>query len=80
MNAARAKAQERYDKTVQETGGVERLLSGSDDFTMFLWDPANTKKPITRMTGHQQLINQVGVGNRPLRMLRFYRSLKSIGY
>eukprot|EP00002_Diphylleia_rotans_P037246 TRINITY_DN82_c0_g1_i1.p1 TRINITY_DN82_c0_g1~~TRINITY_DN82_c0_g1_i1.p1 ORF type:complete len:504 (-),score=89.12 TRINITY_DN82_c0_g1_i1:1349-2860(-) len=37
----------------------ERLVSGSDDFTMYLWDPANSKKPITRLTGHQQLVNQV---------------------
>lgn len=56
---AKAKALERYEKTVRESGGVERLVSGSDDFTMYLWDPATTKKPITRMTGHQQLINQV---------------------
>jgi len=37
----------------------ERLVSGSDDFTMFLWEPAVNKKPIARLTGHQQLVNQV---------------------
>lgn len=37
----------------------ERLVSGSDDFTMFLWDPSANKKPLARMTGHQQLVNDV---------------------
>ena len=37
----------------------ERLVSGSDDFTMFLWNPEVDKKTIARMTGHQQLINDV---------------------
>lgn len=33
----------------------ERLVSGSDDFTMFLWEPAVSKHHKTRMTGHQQV-------------------------
>lgn len=33
----------------------ERLVSGSDDFTMFLWEPAVSKQHKTRMTGHQQV-------------------------
>lgn len=33
----------------------ERLVSGSDDFTMFLWEPALSKHPKARMTGHQQV-------------------------
>lgn len=37
----------------------ERLVSGSDDFTMFLWEPALSKHPKARMTGHQQLVNHV---------------------
>ncbi|MEW5304910.1 MAG: hypothetical protein WDW36_007487 [Sanguina aurantia] len=42
------------------TGGLpERLVSGSDDFTMFLWQPSTQKAPLQRMTGHVQLINQV---------------------
>ena len=36
----------------------ERLVSGSDDFTMFLWAPATSKAHVARMTGHVQLINQ----------------------
>lgn len=39
--------------------GAERLVSGSDDFTLFLWKPETDKKPTARMTGHQQLINDV---------------------
>ncbi|CAO3632865.1 unnamed protein product [Cunninghamella blakesleeana] len=37
----------------------ERLVSGSDDFTMFFWEPETSRKPITRMTGHQKLVNHV---------------------
>ncbi|KAI8061010.1 WD40-repeat-containing domain protein [Gongronella butleri] len=39
--------------------GHERLVSGSDDFTMFFWEPETSKKPLTRMTGHQKLVNHV---------------------
>lgn len=39
--------------------GAERLVSGSDDFTMFYWEPEKSKKPIARMTGHQKLVNHV---------------------
>ncbi|KAL3857901.1 hypothetical protein ACJMK2_012526 [Sinanodonta woodiana] len=37
----------------------ERMVSGSDDFTLYLWEPEQDKKPVCRMTGHQQLINDV---------------------
>ncbi|CUV04370.1 unnamed protein product [Cryptosporidium hominis] len=39
----------------------ERLLSGSDDNTMFLWDPLgeNGRKPIHRLTGHLKVVNHV---------------------
>lgn len=33
----------------------ERLVSGSDDFTMILWEPAISKHPKARLTGHQQV-------------------------
>ena len=29
------------------------MVSGSDDFTLFLWNPSQEKKPLARMTGHQ---------------------------
>lgn len=44
-------AKERFDKAL--LGGHERLVSGSDDFTIFLWEPYIAKKPLKRMTGHQ---------------------------
>ncbi|KAJ3358546.1 hypothetical protein GGF32_000324 [Allomyces javanicus] len=49
-------ARERY-----RTGhkGAERLVSGSDDFTLFLWTPSASKQATTRMTGHQALVNHV---------------------
>ena len=31
----------------------ERLVSGSDDHTLFLWEPFIAKKPLKRLTGHQ---------------------------
>jgi len=37
----------------------EFLVSGSDDFTLFLWQPSESKKQVARMTGHQALINDV---------------------
>lgn len=37
----------------------ERLVSGSDDFTLYMWTPISDKKPLERLTGHQQLINDV---------------------
>ncbi|KAF1378559.1 hypothetical protein PFLUV_G00191810 [Perca fluviatilis] len=37
----------------------ERLVSGSDDFTLFMWNPAEDKKPLARMTGHSALVNEV---------------------
>lgn len=39
--------------------GREKLVSCSDDFTMFLWDPTEDKKPIARMVGHQQIVNHI---------------------
>lgn len=52
----RSKAQERYSDA---RGDGERLVSGSDDFTLFLWKPETDKKQVARMTGHQQLVNDV---------------------
>ncbi|CAB4009978.1 notchless homolog 1, partial [Paramuricea clavata] len=51
------KAFERYQKA--KGTKTEKLVSGSDDFTLFLWEPEENKKSIARMTGHQGLINAV---------------------
>lgn len=40
-------------------GEPERLLSGSDDFTLLLWHPTENKRPIKRLTGHQQAVNHI---------------------
>ena len=50
-------ALKRYEKTKGKHN--ERLVSGSDDFTLFLWDPIDKSEPIIRMTGHQQPVNHV---------------------
>jgi ribosome assembly protein 4 len=55
-NERQAVALEKYRLVA---GKGERLVSCSDDFTMFLWSPHKTEKPLTRMTGHQQLVSQV---------------------
>lgn len=41
------------EKRYTEAKGARsvRLVTGSDDFTMYLWDPDNSKKPLARMTG-----------------------------
>lgn len=54
---AKAAALARYKAA--KGNGHERLVSGSDDFTMFFWEPETSKKPLTRMTGHQKLVNHV---------------------
>ena len=51
-------AEKRY-KAVLATVGHEVLVSGSDDFTMFLWKPESEKTSQARLTGHQQLVNHV---------------------
>jgi ribosome assembly protein 4 len=58
LEEKRAAAKKRYDETVAVCGG-ERLLSGSDDFTLILWKPLESKSPVSRMTGHQKVVNHV---------------------
>lgn len=58
LEEKRAAAKKRYAEVLALAGG-ERLLSGSDDFTLFLWRPLEKRTPICRMTGHQKVVNQV---------------------
>uniref|UniRef100_A0A8R1HZN2 WD_REPEATS_REGION domain-containing protein n=1 Tax=Caenorhabditis japonica TaxID=281687 RepID=A0A8R1HZN2_CAEJA len=51
-------AKTRYDAALKIASG-ERLVSGSDDFTLFFWNPKESKQAVVRMTGHMQLVNQV---------------------
>lgn len=56
----RAKALEQYEKVAKLNGQIsERLVTASDDFTMYLWEPLKSSKPVCRMTGHQKLVNHV---------------------
>lgn len=54
------KATTRFEKAAT-TGGnlIERLVSASDDFTIFLWTPSLTSKPVARLLGHQKQVNNV---------------------
>ncbi|KAF3191471.1 hypothetical protein TWF106_010878 [Orbilia oligospora] len=53
-------AKERYEKAATIGGQIiERLVSASDDFTMYLWEPSKDTKPIKRLLGHQKLVNHV---------------------
>ena len=50
---AQKKAQERYDRVCQL--GRERLVSGSDDFTLFLWYPETDKKCVGKLYNNQSI-------------------------
>jgi ribosome assembly protein 4 len=47
----------RYQQ-VKGSGG-ERVVTGSDDNTLYLWQPSVSKNHIARMVGHQQVVNHV---------------------
>lgn len=61
-----AKAQKRFvaaagvnNKKTAATAPVERLVSASDDCTIYLWSPSESTKPIARLHGHQKQVNHV---------------------
>lgn len=53
------KARARYEAIAKADGTGDRMVTGSDDFTLYLWDPYSSKKPLARLTGHQQPVNHV---------------------
>lgn len=56
----RKAALEQYEKVAKLNGKIsERLVTASDDFTMYFWEPLKSSKPVCRMTGHQKLVNHV---------------------
>jgi ribosome assembly protein 4 len=57
----------------------ERLVSASDDFTLFLWEPSRAKTPLARLSGHVQPINHVAFspdGGRWLLSASFDKAVK----
>ena len=56
-----------YYSKVRGEGG-ERLVSCSDDFSLILWSPEESKKPICRMTGHQQAVTHIQFSPSGLRI------------
>lgn len=59
VEGKRLKAQQRYDAATAGAGGVERLVTASEDCTMYLWEPSKSTKPLQRMVGHQKGVNHV---------------------
>jgi ribosome assembly protein 4 len=59
VEGKRKKAKERYDAATAGAGGTERLVTASDDCTMYLWQPSVSTKPLQRMVGHQKQVNHV---------------------
>ena len=55
-----AKAKDRFEKAATINNEiVERLVTASDDLTMYLWEPSKSTKPLTRLHGHQKPVNHV---------------------
>uniref|UniRef100_A0A8D3AAR5 Notchless protein homolog 1 n=1 Tax=Scophthalmus maximus TaxID=52904 RepID=A0A8D3AAR5_SCOMX len=76
LEELKEKALQRYNKV--RGSAPERLVSGSDDFTLFLWNPAEEKKPLARLTGHSALVNEVlfSPDTRLLASASFDKSIK----
>lgn len=51
-------AKKKYDSYRREHG-PDTLVSGSDDFTLYLWKFESSKHPVKRLTGHQQAVNHI---------------------
>lgn len=68
----------KYEQALTMSNGTERVVTASDDFTMFLWDPLRSAKPLARLTGHQKLVNHVvfSPDSRTLASASFDNSVK----
>lgn len=54
------KSYQRFQKAATVSNKIiERLVSASDDFTMYLWEPELSSKPVARLLGHQKQVNYV---------------------
>lgn len=55
-----AKAKQRFEKAATINNElIERLVTASDDFTIYLWEPSKSEKPVARLLGHQKQVNHV---------------------
>lgn len=55
-----SKALTRFQKAATINNSiVERLVTASDDFTIYLWTPSTSAKPVSRLLGHQKQVNHV---------------------
>ena len=52
-------SKKRYINFKKKINSSEKIVTGSDDFTLILWDINISNKPIIRMTGHQGIVNDV---------------------
>ena len=58
--AKQARAYERFDNGSKIAGRTtERLITASEDCTIFLWDTNDLSKPVARLLGHQKGVNFV---------------------
>jgi ribosome assembly protein 4 len=76
LEERRLEAEQRYKDVL----GKEpvRLVTGSDDHTLMLWEPENSDKPIARLTGHVGVVNQVSFSpnGRMIASASFDKSIK----
>ena len=52
-------AEKRYNLFKEKINSSEKLVTGSDDNTLMLWDRKQSSKPLIRMVGHQGIVNDV---------------------
>ncbi|XP_067006878.2 notchless protein homolog 1 [Anabrus simplex] len=69
-------AKQRFERLYKNVG--ERVVSGSDDKTAIMWNPECHGNPITRLTGHQQSINDIAFSpdGKYIATASFDRSIK----
>ena len=55
-----AKAKERFEKAATVNNEiVERLVTASEDNTIYIWEPSKKTKPLARLHGHQKAVIHV---------------------
>jgi ribosome assembly protein 4 len=57
MEKHRKLIEEKYKKQISLQ--PLRIVTGSDDYTICIYEPSKQDKPIARLTGHQGVVNQV---------------------